>query len=903
MGYLNKIYAPLIETVANGPLRRTVFTKDGYPDISMKYWNLLQANQVPYYNECNPGDPIIGWHLNQGGAPSAVVQNILGPFYDINTRNPHVTDIMALFNFYCPDNSYGVAPGIPVPNWAESASYTNPPVVFNLFNTSNNALTPALEQRIANFWRSIVFMYTYVKSYQIVMSYLEYCRRYDYFENWRNDIDIIRSSIVNFETHIDTSFTNYAKYMTKHLLIKYPYVMCYNKIIDSLNLQNAIILVKVRITTLAGFVTADHKNTTIELTKSLRIIGGQPIAGAIADIHEFRNYDEQFSAIYGSLNGYAAAVPVVPPERLAWNAGIAVAPTVHLTNMHNLAFNDFARANALSESYIATMDVDRKYSLDILHCTLSKAMYKVLTTDVKNTKRYIIQSLSEVPLRIKEEMKAFLPVFNNLFKAIAKNASFVKHLCKILPVGCFAPEHNNLFPIGFKYCKYYQSTLHSEIPELYPHDIDKYKNNFMGTIDMIINASLSFSSSIENIIGDLNDTPLYMETSDNSMLKYKNRNNQIPFTPISSMLYACKEYNTDDQFGAFNYGTGDSNFMFSYGIRGLIHDYNTIPVFERMPGVKHIMDNYNIASANYSVIEDKTYEYYVKNIIGLFRFIYSTNIYSFMSGGNVYISGNDNRAEYISYYDNSNQYLPYQMYQTSNINEVVALSTSEDYVKSSGYISDAVSLAGQRVNSRKSIALHNIADLEICPIDLHAMRREIPLINIMNYSHACDRMITDIVNKGSSTSGMTYQSNNPIGMYLRLCRDPYVSITNQEFITHFRDIAMTDVALGKSRYLQNQLWCKVLMQESRGDNLVDGKNKEYPIQTNLLPSFKAAGFSRFNTKIMRDDIFHVLLHKTILYAMNKELTNVMFPVINGNAIASDLIINRGPDDDITFVDI
>mgnify|MGYP001009811895 CR=1 FL=1 len=66
---------------------------------------------------------------------------------------------------------------------------------------------------------------------------------------------------------------------------------------------------------------------------------------------------------------------------------------------------------------------------------------------------------------------------------------------------------------------------------------------------------------------------------------------------------------------------------------------------------------------------------------------------------------------------------------------------------------------------------------------------------------------------------------------------------------------------------------------------------KYEVGTTALEAFKQTGYTRFNTKIIRDDIFHVLLHKAILYAINKELTHVMFPISTSNSVASDSIIN------------
>ena len=888
---VNKIYAPLIEVPANGPLRSSVFKNTGFPDMAKVHFSTPgNSAQTAYLNPniIPPGgnDNALAWYLGLQANTRDRYKQVMHSIY--NHNKPHIFDVVSLFVFFF-SNTQAI-----FTDWDEAGDYT-------LMSNPNGTLPRAY---LDGYWSCVIFRYTYMLNHRMIMTALEYFRTYTEYSLITGSIPALLKTINQAYTETASqSLEKYCRFMAKAIPDFLNWSTCYSDLYETLNFDRALTTVKKRIDAVYDIISntpGTPVNMIIRLAGTLKFPAASPfMLGLNTDLYYDR--DREFTNLFTSLNDWlgtpsTAVYTVVNPG--VWH------PLVYIRIWADALLD---AGNPINMSmYVPNAMYHEQYVNDILYTSLSRSIFKALTyTDNKNVKPYIIQSLSEVPLRIKEEMKAYLPVFSNLFRSLSKNASLVKHMCKVYGDMCFEQNHTEMPPFGYTFCHYVnQEEFYTTIDELYTPSGSVQKDLFIGTLDKIIAACLSFSSSIDNIISDLNDTALYMEVGDNSMLKYKNRTNQIPFTPLSSLTYVCKEYNDDAKFGSLVYGSGDYDFMFSYGIRGTIHDYNTIPVFDRMPGIKHILDNYNITSANTSVLEAKTYEYYIKNVIELFRFTYSINIYSFTGGGTIHMLANDMRPEYVAYYENKNKYLPYQMYENVNIAEVVSLTTSEDYTKSSNYISDAVSLINNQSNTRASIALHNIADLEICPIDLHAMRREIPLINIMNYSHACDRMITSIVNRSmGNNSNVTHQTSSPAGMFLRLCRNPYTTIEYDDFRKNFGDLVKKDSPLGKSRYLYNQLWCKVLMQNSSNTDLIDHKNNRYPVGATAVEAFRQTGFTRFNTKIIRDDIFHVLLHKAVLYAINKELTNVIFSVSTGNSVASDLIINRGPEDDDTFLDI
>merc|ERR1712137_1314509 len=76
--------------------------------------------------------------------------------------------------------------------------------------------------------------------------------------------------------------------------------------------------------------------------------------------------------------------------------------------------------------------------------------------------------------------------------------------------------------------------------------IDKERNHkdgaqwHMGFLDKITNASESMSNTCETVMNELNDSPLYLEVNEDSIVNYKNRYSKQPFMPLSSTTLALK---------------------------------------------------------------------------------------------------------------------------------------------------------------------------------------------------------------------------------------------------------------------------------------------------------------------------------------------------------------------------
>ena len=134
-------------------------------------------------------------------------------------------------------------------------------------------------------------------------------------------------------------------------------------------------------------------------------------------------------------------------------------------------------------------------------------------------------------------------------------------------------------------------------------------------------------------------------------------------------------------------------------------------------------------------------------------------------------------------------------------------------------------------DSRDDLRKLNIIDMNIVPINVHALQREIPFINLFNYGYSFERMIFDTlipqqgayrVNNIPNMNTVTAAPVNP-GWFTRTsmeymakaCIHPYNKVSPQEFYGWMYRIVSGDSGLdmGRPKYLGDQLWNKVLLQE------------------------------------------------------------------------------------------
>ncbi len=184
-------------------------------------------------------------------------------------------------------------------------------------------------------------------------------------------------------------------------------------------------------------------------------------------------------------------------------------------------------------------------------------------------------------------------------------------------------------------------------------------------------------------------------------------------------------------------------------------------------------------------------------------------------------------------YGKNNILVPFQFQDISKKRENLVVELTEtpnlrqkkiEFVKSMHSINDKLEL------SRSETRIHNILDLDIVPINVHAFMREIPFINLLNYSYTFDRMVHDFVLPSydrTNDPGRFIKPNDDCNstreLMVKLLVHPYAALTaNENKLRGKQYYALLaslfngndNLRLGRPKYLSDQLWHKVLLTSS-----------------------------------------------------------------------------------------
>ena len=149
--------------------------------------------------------------------------------------------------------------------------------------------------------------------------------------------------------------------------------------------------------------------------------------------------------------------------------------------------------------------------------------------------------------------------------------------------------------------------------------------------------------------------------------------------------------------------------------------------------------------------------------------------------------------------------------------------------------------------TRSTLQIYNILDMNIVPINFHALQRELPLINLYNYSYTFDQLIKESfadVLKGATNEDIKYPTSNTIKTLMvedtlaRILIHPLGERTKREYINNVWTLmAGGGVSLNTPKYLSDQLWNKVLLNSLAGhssakydDINFQETNREYDAQ-------------------------------------------------------------------------
>jgi hypothetical protein len=543
----------------------------------------------------------------------------------------------------------------------------------------------------------------------------------------------------------------------------------------------------------------------------------------------------------------------------------------------------------------------------------------------------------------KELMRAYLPMFEKHLEMLIKRADFIKNVidqtsCKVykwrryhhttLDNTMIFDQRNagdgNIMPLHTRYnsIEELEPTYTQPLKTPLVESESSRKTYLIGMATDIIASAKSLLNCINGVQKELSDIPLFFETYKDSIIDFNNRNQKLPIMPLSIltnlMNFNIHRTNKDgvnrqqiddrerktlnDENSAYkmlllphNTGIGSDAFKFAYGTRGLL-SHKQKPLVDYAPGMSALLDYEKLGGITGGApkFDKSSVQLLVQNSVLLSRYILDymypgqylgsqnyTNVLKLIVDAQEAIDTNiKNLSCQTSKFLVKNSTDPTFWSNSQN----VLMMVENDNVRQSVYRL----ISCLRENSSNSIfnydrdkmLLFNILDLNIVPINFHALQREIPFVNIMNYSHTFDHLVKETIGVEFKNQPLTnihgimpnainsnqndfnikqmehtYTDsdymliNHPEDQLVRYLMYPLGYRRLREYVNHVYKImaGATSLSLNRPKYLSDQLWNKVLL-----NNLYNNKYGE--VKNNLNQSRRVAEFEQVKSSSIDDNI-------------------------------------------------
>ena len=347
----------------------------------------------------------------------------------------------------------------------------------------------------------------------------------------------------------------------------------------------------------------------------------------------------------------------------------------------------------------------------------------------------------------------------------------------------------------------------------------------------------------KEVLRELEDNPRFCELYEGFIEYYRSSNNREPFMPFST---AYGRLTTPFKMSP---RLGDHTFALKYGTRGLLSGDKSKVDFDTVPTMRIIADMYNASSTASNKINNDDLQRYMDNTTSLLRFMvdnrfkpvcvernHKTNVCDNVGAdlvagdptkmGVPVVQCDDNPSNIISYIESP--------YQDQKIKDFVKAITPS-------------SLGNPGDNDREKQLVENIIDMNISPINVHALVRELPLAYLYNYEYTFETILytdkdgrPDII-PDAIDAGESIEKNQNVHSI-----KPYMNVNT-------KDTLKTNILYDDNyTYLKEQLENKV--------NITDG---------------------RYNHYILRTFVFYALIQKNIRDKVYEQLFSA-----DGNVVSS-----------------
>jgi len=491
---------------------------------------------------------------------------------------------------------------------------------------------------------------------------------------------------------------------------------------------------------------------------------------------------------------------------------------------------------------------------------------------------HLFMTLTDVPMYMKEAYRANLPGFAKLFDLLIQKGEFIKQILQVRDVvnltrpaqtagygvvGVFAGvgavssstivTADNTRGLVADYPANSLNALEdltgtfgnlaANLPAPTAKDVsDAMRTKLITIIDNISAAAYTTSTAANEVLKELGDAPIYMQTQEGAFETYKIRYGKAPMTPISLSLWflgdiervsvvpfpvgSVADYNDSRLFPNKTLGTAE--FKLLYGTRQLLAQSSQVS-WDQLVGVKSIVDQYNVGNAKRDQVDVDGYLKFIQNVVKGLRFLTdmrnykplistsnrlqigtfiadagaAKNVQSIIRNDSVPALANMDMVDGIASYIPATaaaaargsatwalkgglsarvaQFMAAGEISPQKLPEDIAniVENSNQEDRQKEIYSQIVAAMAAGTTNRDLELLFNIIDMNIIPFNVHAMMRDIPLANIYNYEYTFEQMVCSMYGRQASKLSDTAVTTKDY--FLQLLADPYMTVSAENY--------------------------------------------------------------------------------------------------------------------------
>ena len=360
-------------------------------------------------------------------------------------------------------------------------------------------------------------------------------------------------------------------------------------------------------------------------------------------------------------------------------------------------------------------------------------------------KFHLFNTINEVSVLAQEKYRAKLPAFIRLFENLLRRSMLYRQIISkyLDPADTLAvAAPSNAVKINVQPYRYVQGD-HGQ-PHMVIYDMNdqaydiKHEDN-VRILDNVIEGCRALINDAKSVMSELdtldNASPIFFDTKKSFSKNAYETTQRLPCMPFSvlNVLYnqdVKQNYQLLPSGSPTIDGTNTSKFL--YGSRLILTEKDELPL-SQFKYVKQVADLLNGYIHTTNGFDDTKLEEFIKVNTKLIRYMADVHYYN-----NAYITpGYEFNAD-----PDANPVACHTFEAKEGLTPTISIVESTNPLESKRKISESIhALLSSATPSQKYAIVANLSDLNVVPINMHALMREIPLIHIYNYAFVFEEIV------------------------------------------------------------------------------------------------------------------------------------------------------------------